>query len=82
MPERGLDDRAVDEDGRIREKNGSAKMGNLAKTYCLLPADAIFGVETSRQLSHKRQCATPSRLPPTTSSGSSRLVALRACTKM
>jgi hypothetical protein len=38
MPERGLDNRAVNEDGRIREKNGSAKMGNLAKTYPELQA--------------------------------------------
>jgi hypothetical protein len=33
MSERGLDNRAVNEDRRIREKNGSTKMGNLTKTY-------------------------------------------------
>jgi hypothetical protein len=29
----GLDDRARDDDGRIREKSGATKMGTLAKTY-------------------------------------------------
>jgi hypothetical protein len=33
MPKRGLDNRAVNKDSQIREKNGSAKMGNLTKTY-------------------------------------------------
>jgi hypothetical protein len=33
MTERGLDGRAVDENKRIREKNGAALMGNLAKKY-------------------------------------------------
>jgi len=31
--QRGLDDRSVNEDGRIRKKNGAALLENLRKTY-------------------------------------------------
>lgn len=44
MPKRGLDNRAVNEDSRIREKNGSAKMGNLTKTY---PEFEVFSSEAT-----------------------------------
>jgi hypothetical protein len=44
MTERGLDGRAIDEDGRIREKNGATKMGNLAKTY---PELQVFSPEAT-----------------------------------
>ena len=33
MPERGLDGRARDADGRIREKSGATKISTLTKTY-------------------------------------------------
>jgi hypothetical protein len=33
MTKRGLDGRAVDEGGQIREKSGATKMRNLTKTY-------------------------------------------------
>jgi len=33
MPERGLDGRARDENGRIREKSGATKISTLTKTY-------------------------------------------------
>jgi len=46
---RGLDDRAEDNNGRIREKNGAAKMGNLAKEYSELkvftPSATLTGVK-------------------------------------
>jgi hypothetical protein len=38
MAKRGLDGRSQDQDGRIREKSGASKMGNLANEYPELKA--------------------------------------------
>jgi hypothetical protein len=38
MTKRGLDGRAQDQNGQIREKNGASKMGNLANEYPELKA--------------------------------------------
>jgi hypothetical protein len=45
----GLDGRAEDENGRIREKNGASKMANLAREYPELkvftPSATLTGVK-------------------------------------
>ena len=49
VEQRGLDGRAEDSNGRIREKNGAAKMGNLAKEYeelkVFTPSATLTGVK-------------------------------------
>jgi hypothetical protein len=55
MTERGLDGRAVNEDKRIREKNGAAKMGNLAKTY---PELRVFSPNATLTDIRKRHSVT------------------------
>ncbi len=43
MTKRGLDNRAEDKNGRIREKNGAAKAKNLESDYPVL--GKVFGPE-------------------------------------
>lgn len=45
MTRRGLDDRSENKDGRIREKNGSAKVKNLEGDYPVL--GKLFGPEVT-----------------------------------
>ena len=51
---KGLDNRSEDKNGRIREKNGASKMGNLSKEYPILKVfnrDAtLTGIKQRHQL--------------------------------
>jgi len=55
MPKQGLDNRAVNDDSRIREKNGAAEIRNLTKTY---PELRVFSPEATLTGIRKRYDVT------------------------